>query len=107
MIKKLMAVALIFTVTTAFGMSVKEVNKASKEELMKINGVGDKKADAIIKYRKKSPFKSFTDLEEVKGVGPALSKNIQNDVYKKAPKKKKESKKKKDSKKKKSDSDKK
>lgn len=95
MIKKLMAVALIFAVTTAFGMSVKEVNKASKDELMKINGIGEKKADAIIEQRKKSPFKSFADLEEVKGVGPALSKNIQNDVHKKASKKQKESKKKK------------
>jgi len=85
MMKKILAVALVFATTFAFGMSVSELNKASKEELMKINGVGEKKADAIIKYRKSEKFKSIEDVEKVKGVGPALAKNIKNDVYKKAP----------------------
>ncbi len=74
--------------TLTFGMSVKELNKASKEELVQIKGIGDKKADAIIKARKKSKFKSFEDVEKVKGVGPALVKNIKNDVKVKETKKK-------------------
>ena len=90
MMKKILAVALVFATTFAFGMSVSELNKASKEELMKINGVGEKKADAIIKYRKSEKFKSIEDVEKVKGVGPALAKNIKNDVYKKAPTTKKQ-----------------
>ena len=81
------AVALFVLATTlSFSMSIKEVNKASKDELIQIKGVGEKKADAIIQYRKKSSFKSFEDLENVKGVGPALAKNIKNDVHKKEPK---------------------
>jgi len=83
MIKKRAVLALVFATSFAFAMSVKEVNKASKDELMKINGIGEKKADAIIKQRKKTAFKSLEDLEQVKGVGPALVKNIKNDVYKK------------------------
>ena len=79
---------LIFGVTMAFGMTIKEVNKASKEELTQIKGIGDAKADAIIKARKKSKFKNFDDLEQVKGVGPALVDNIKNDVTVKETKKK-------------------
>jgi len=86
---------LVLTTSLVFSMSVSQLNKASKEELLKINGIGDKKADAIIKYRKSKPFKSISDVEEVKGVGKALAKNIKNDVYKKVKttKKKKETKK--------------
>jgi len=79
-------VLFVLAAVLSFGMSIKEVNKASKEELIQIKGVGEKKADAIIQYRKKSSFKSFEDLENVKGVGPALAKNIKNDVHKKEPK---------------------
>ncbi len=85
---------LVLTTSLVFSMSVSELNKASKSELLKINGIGNKKADAIIKYRKDKPFKSISDVEGVKGVGPALAKNIKNDVHKKA----KTTKKKKDTK---------
>ncbi len=88
MLKKVLAMVLIFGVTMAFGMTIKEVNKASKEELVQIKGIGDAKADAIIKARKESKFKSFDDLEKVKGVGPALVDNIKNDVTVKETKKK-------------------
>ena len=92
MFKRVIGMVLVFGVTMAFGMSIKEVNKASKEELTQIKGIGDAKADAIIKARKSSKFKSFDDLEKVKGVGPALVKNIKDDV--KVKEEKKESKKK-------------
>ena len=46
------------------------------------------KADAIIKHRSKTKFKSISDVAEVRGVGPSLAKNIKNDVYKKTTKKK-------------------
>jgi len=80
MLKKIMMVALVLGTTLAFGMSIKEVNKASKEELMQIKGIGEKKADAIIAARKKEKFKNFEALEQVKGVGPALVDNIKKDV---------------------------
>ena len=84
---------LVFGVTMAFGMTIKELNKASKEELTQIKGIGDAKADAIIKARKESKFKSFDDLEKVKGVGPALVDNIKNDVTVKEKEAKKKEKK--------------
>ena len=90
MFKKVLAVVLVLGVTMAFGMSIKEVNKASKEELMEIKGIGNAKADAIIKARKQDKFKNFKDIEAVKGVGPALVSNIENDVKVKEGKKKSE-----------------
>jgi len=90
MFKRVLGLVLIFGVTMAFGMTIKEVNKASKEELVQIKGIGDAKADAIIKARKESKFKHFDDLEKVKGVGPALVKNIKDDVKVKTKEEKKE-----------------
>ena len=81
---KILTLASVLTTSFVFGMSVSEVNKASKPELMKIKGIGTVKADAVIKQRTVAPFKNMADVEAVKGVGPALVNNIENDIYKKA-----------------------
>lgn len=60
--------------------SALNVQKASKDELMCIKGIGDKKATAIMKYRKSHKLKSAQDLLEIKGFGKALVKNIEKDV---------------------------
>ncbi|NWF66093.1 MAG: helix-hairpin-helix domain-containing protein [Campylobacterales bacterium] len=46
-----------------------DINSASKEELTKIKGIGDKKAEAIIEYRNKKCFDKIEDLDSVKGFG--------------------------------------
>ncbi len=46
------------------------INTASKLELKKLKGIGEKTAQKIIKYRKKSPFKTIEDIKKVKGIGP-------------------------------------
>ena len=63
-----------------FAMSVDELNKASKEELMTINGIGEAKADAIIAERSKENFKSVDDVTRVKGIGSKLAENVKNDI---------------------------
>ncbi len=56
-----------------------DINSASKSELMSLNGVGEKKADAIIKYRKGNCFKSVDGLIKVKGIGSKfMQKNKKN-----------------------------
>lgn len=81
---KILTLASVLTTSFVFGMSVSEINKASKPELMNIKGIGTAKADAIMKQRMVAPFKNMADVEAVKGVGPALVQNIENDIYKKA-----------------------
>lgn len=54
------------------------INKASADEIAQVlNGVGKKKAAAIVAYRKANgAFKSLADLTKVKGIGEAtLNKN--------------------------------
>lgn len=45
------------------------INLASKEELMKLPGIGDKMADIILEYRKNHKFKSLDSFMKVKGIG--------------------------------------
>ena len=80
MLKKVMVGVLILSLTSLFGMSLKELNKADKSELMEIKGIGEAKADAIIKERKNGKFKSFEDFTRVKGVGESIANNVKKDV---------------------------
>ena len=80
MFKKIIASFFVLATTTVFGMSLSALNSASKAELMEINGIGEVKAAAIIKERRKGKFKSFADLEKVEGVGAQIAANAKNDV---------------------------
>jgi len=71
---------LFFMTITLSLLSALNPQKASKDELICIKGIGEKKASAIIKYRKKNKLKSAQDLLEIKGFGKSLVKNVQNDV---------------------------
>jgi competence protein ComEA len=62
-------------------MAVVNINTATKEELTTLKGVGEKRAQEIIDYRKKNGnFKSVDELEKVPGVGPGLMKQIRSQV---------------------------
>lgn len=60
------------------------LNKASVKELLKIKGVNQSRAKAIVTYRKKhGDFKSVSELAKVKGfkkLKPAKLEVIQNQV---------------------------
>ncbi len=45
------------------------LNKATKDELMTLPGIGEKRATDIITYREKQPFQKPEDLMEVSGIG--------------------------------------
>ncbi len=78
---KKILLALVLLGTMSFGMSLSQLNSASKEDLMQINGIGAKKAAAILKARKAGKFTSFDDLaSRVDGIGPQTALNIKNDV---------------------------
>ena len=69
---------LLIGFTLSFGAV--DINSANKEELMSIKGVGEKKADLIIEYRKAhNCFKNVDEIKEVKGFGDKfLAKNRAN-----------------------------
>jgi competence protein ComEA len=73
---KILAI-LVLGISLLFGAV--DINSASKKELMSIKGVGSKKADAILQYRKTKCFKNVNAITEVKGFGPKfLEKNAKN-----------------------------
>lgn len=49
---------------------------ATKEQLMAINGIGAKKAEAIIDYRKSNKIEKVEDLTKIKGFGNTLVNKI-------------------------------
>ena len=48
----------------------------SKEELIKIYGIGEKRADKIIAYRKTTKIKSFEELKTLIGVSNEIIEKI-------------------------------
>ena len=55
------------------------LNKASKDELMTLSGVGESKALAIIEYRDNNGgFKALEDIMNVSGIGEALYNKIKD-----------------------------
>ena len=68
--KKLIWVLLAFFALSGMAMAAVNLNTATKEELQSVKGIGPKKADAIIEYRKKNGlFKTVDDLKYVAGFG--------------------------------------
>lgn len=57
------------------------LNKATKEELMILPGVGESKAENIINYREENDgFKSIEEIKNVKGIGDSIFEKIKTNI---------------------------
>jgi competence protein ComEA len=84
--KKLLVVfALAFASVSA--QAAVDLNTATQAELENINGIGPKKAQAIIDFRKKNgSFKSVDDLDKVPGFGKKTVDEVKKDIVVGSPK---------------------
>jgi competence protein ComEA len=76
MIKKL----LLLLTFTAVSLMAMNFQTASKEELMSIKGIGEKRAAAIMKYRKTHKIKSAADLKNIDGIGAEIADNAKRGI---------------------------
>ena len=57
------------------------INTATKEELQTLSGIGESKAEAIIKYREeKGPFEKIEDIKNVSGIGESAFEKIKENI---------------------------
>lgn len=86
---------LIILVLSLFSINIQagpvNINTANIQSLAKnIKGIGVKKAEAIVLYRKThGPFKRIDDIVKVKGIGPKLLEKNRADLRINSPKVKK------------------
>lgn len=74
--------ASLFTLSTSIFASPVNINKASAAEIASaLKGIGIKKANEIVSYRKANgKFKSAKDIVNVKGIGMATFKSNKKDI---------------------------
>jgi len=75
--KMKLIIILMFATVTLFGAV--DINTASVKELCSLKGIGSKKAETIVSFRKEHCFKTVDELRKVKGIGKkTVEKNRQN-----------------------------
>src|SRR5215211_3740357 len=78
--KLILAIVMLFALAGSAVAAV-NINTATKDELTSLKGIGEKRAQEIIDYRKKNgDFKSVDELEKVPGIGPGIMKQIRSEV---------------------------
>jgi len=82
MMKKLIGSMLVLAALVAFpAYSAININTATQSELEAVKGLGPAKAKAIITYREsKGGFKSLDELDNVKGFGKASIEKLKADL---------------------------
>jgi len=73
--KKLLLLAL----SSVFAFAI-NINTATKAQLMEIQGIGEKKASAIMDYRKLHKDMKIDELKNIEGISDVLIKNISEDI---------------------------
>lgn len=62
------------------GSSLVNINTATKEELMSLPGIGERKADSIIEYRKSKSFSRIEDVMNISGIKEAAFNKIKDRI---------------------------
>ena len=58
-----------------------DINKAEKEALMTLNGIGNSKAENILSYREENGlFETIEDIKNVSGIGEATFENLKDSI---------------------------
>lgn len=57
-----------------------DLNRAPVVELMRLPGVGQQRAQAIVAHRSRQPFRRVEDVLEVKGLGPAWLAKVRGNL---------------------------
>lgn len=79
--KKLLLVLLCALAFSVSAFAAVDLNTASQSELETVKGIGPAKAKAIIEYRKKNGnFKSADDLDKVPGFGKKTVDSVKKDI---------------------------
>ncbi|MBU0656680.1 MAG: helix-hairpin-helix domain-containing protein [Gammaproteobacteria bacterium] len=82
--KTILLTSLVFSLFTAPAVLAEmvNINKADAATLQaNLNGVGEKKAEAIVAYRTEhGEFKALEELKEVSGIGDGIYKKIEADI---------------------------
>ena len=64
-----MKIILLMVLGLSFLFGNVDINSADAKQLSELNGIGAKKASAIVAYRKTHCFKDINELSNVKGIG--------------------------------------
>ena len=67
-------------VSDSQGIVLVNINTATKEELMSLPGIGERKADSIIEYRKSKTFSSPEDIMNISGIKEAAFNKIKDKI---------------------------
>ncbi len=78
--KYVLIVLTLLFLTVNVALAAININTADKDTLISLPGVGEKKAEAIIAYRKDHPFKTVKDIQNVKGIGEKVFEKISKDI---------------------------
>ena len=71
----------VMFLTANIALAAVNINTADKKTLASLPGIGEVKAEAIIKYREAhGKFKDAKDLEKVKGIGEKTVKKLSKEI---------------------------